>query len=178
MHLIPVYPSLAKSNNFPDTILNQKGNRIRPGLSRSILLTGPGTSPAWVKQMRLSPGTTVYSRAVSIPKFSSPRSPSMKRKYHRESKEHRHPLKISSILKPAGTKNDENKRLNIQENIKYRTSLNAVIEDFGKRPICTNMIQDLHRILLTSICGRDQEPGWILMTTTTLLWLRREANQV
>ena len=39
--------------------------------------------------------------------------------------------------------------------------MKAAVEDLGKRPICTNMIRDLHRILLTSVRGRDREPGEI-----------------
>jgi Fic family protein len=56
---------------------------------------------------------------------------------------------------------DKDKRLDIQEIINYRTALKAAVEDLGKRPICTNMIRDLHRILLTSVRGRDREPGEI-----------------
>jgi len=56
---------------------------------------------------------------------------------------------------------DKDKRLDIQEIINYRTALNVAVEDLGKRPICTNMIRDLHRILLTSVRGRDREPGEI-----------------
>ena len=56
---------------------------------------------------------------------------------------------------------DKEKRLDIQEIINYRTALKAAVEDLGKRPICTNMIRDLHRILLTSVRGREREPGEI-----------------
>lgn len=53
------------------------------------------------------------------------------------------------------------KRLDIQEIINYRTALKAAVVDLGNRPICTNMIRDLHRILLASVRGRDREPGEI-----------------
>jgi Fic family protein len=53
------------------------------------------------------------------------------------------------------------KRLDIQEIINYRTALKAAVVDLQKRPICTNMIRDLHRILLASVRGRDREPGEI-----------------
>lgn len=53
------------------------------------------------------------------------------------------------------------KRLDIQEILNYRTAMNAAVEDLGKRPICINMIRDLHRILLASVRGRDREPGEI-----------------
>lgn len=53
------------------------------------------------------------------------------------------------------------KRLDIQEIINYRTAMKSAVDGLGKRPICTNMIRDLHRILLTSVRGRDREPGEI-----------------
>jgi Fic family protein len=53
------------------------------------------------------------------------------------------------------------KRLDIQEIINYRTALKAAVVDLGNRPICTNMVRDLHRILLASVRGRDREPGEI-----------------
>lgn len=53
------------------------------------------------------------------------------------------------------------KRLDIQEIINYRKAMRAAVEDLGRRPICTNMIRDLHRILLASVRGRDREPGEI-----------------
>ena len=53
------------------------------------------------------------------------------------------------------------KRLDIQEIINYRTAMRTAVDDLGRRPICTNMIRDLHRILLTSVRGRDREPGEI-----------------
>ncbi|MCX6690200.1 MAG: Fic family protein [Methanoregula sp.] len=53
------------------------------------------------------------------------------------------------------------KRLDIHEIINYRTALKAAVVDLKERPICTNMIRDLHRILLTSVRGRDREPGEI-----------------
>lgn len=53
------------------------------------------------------------------------------------------------------------KLLDIQEIINYRTALKAAIVDLKTRPICTNMIRDLHRILLASVRGRDREPGEI-----------------
>jgi Fic family protein len=53
------------------------------------------------------------------------------------------------------------KRQDIHEIINYRTALKAAVVDIGNRPICTNMIRDLHRILLASVRGRDREPGEI-----------------
>ncbi len=56
---------------------------------------------------------------------------------------------------------DNEKRLDIQEIINYRTALKTAVVELEKRPISTNMIRDLHRILLTSVRGRDREPGEI-----------------
>jgi Fic family protein len=53
------------------------------------------------------------------------------------------------------------KHADIQEIINYRTAMNAAVDYLQKRPLCTNMIRDLHRILLTSARGRDREPGEI-----------------
>jgi Fic family protein len=51
------------------------------------------------------------------------------------------------------------KQLDIQEIINYRTAMQAAVEDLGRRPICTNMIRDLHRIFLTSVRGGSGNPG-------------------
>ncbi len=53
------------------------------------------------------------------------------------------------------------KHADIQEIINYRTAMNTAVDELQKRPLCTNMIRDLHRILLTSARGRDSEPGEI-----------------
>jgi len=49
----------------------------------------------------------------------------------------------------------------IQEIINYRTAMTTAVDYLQERPLCTNMIRDLHRILLTSARGRDREPGEI-----------------
>ncbi len=53
------------------------------------------------------------------------------------------------------------KQADIQEIINYRIAMKAAVDDLQKRPLCINMIRDLHRILLTSTRGRDKEPGEI-----------------
>jgi len=53
------------------------------------------------------------------------------------------------------------KHADIQEILNYRTAMNTAVDYLQKRPLCTNMIRDLHRILLTSARGRDREPGKI-----------------
>lgn len=53
------------------------------------------------------------------------------------------------------------KQADIQEIINYRVAMKAAVDDLQKRPLCINLIRDLHRILLTSTRGRDKEPGEI-----------------
>jgi len=56
---------------------------------------------------------------------------------------------------------DEAKVRDIQEIINYRRALYASENLLKERPICINTIRELHRILLTSVRGRDKEPGEI-----------------
>ena len=56
------------------------------------------------------------------------------------------------------------KHADIPEIINYRTAMNTAVDYLQKRPLCTNMIRDLHRILLTSTRGRDRAPGEIRRT--------------
>ena len=51
------------------------------------------------------------------------------------------------------------KRSDIQEIINYRTALNRAVEDLDKRPLCLNLIRDLHAILMDSVRGRNSAPG-------------------
>lgn len=53
------------------------------------------------------------------------------------------------------------KQADIQEIINYRVAMKAAVDNLQKRPLCINMVRDLHRILLTSTRGRDKEPGEI-----------------
>jgi len=53
------------------------------------------------------------------------------------------------------------KQRDIQEILNYRTALTRAVDDLQHRPIHVNMIRDLHRILLTSVRGREREPGEI-----------------
>ena len=53
------------------------------------------------------------------------------------------------------------KQADIQEIINYRIAMKTAVDEMQKRPLCINMVRDLHRILLTSTRGRDKEPGEI-----------------
>jgi len=52
-------------------------------------------------------------------------------------------------------------RADIQEIINYREAMKAAEERLRSHPLDIPMICDLHRILLTSVRGRDREPGCI-----------------
>jgi Fic family protein len=49
----------------------------------------------------------------------------------------------------------------IQEILNYRAAMHEAVVALQTRPISINMIRDLHRTLLTSVRGRDKEPGEI-----------------
>ncbi len=53
------------------------------------------------------------------------------------------------------------KQRDIQEIINYRKAMISAVEYLQERPLSINMIRDLHRTLLTSVRGRDREPGEI-----------------
>jgi len=61
----------------------------------------------------------------------------------------------------AQAKYETEKQKDIQEIINYRLAMNSALELLNERPITINMIRELHRILLTSVRGRDREPGQI-----------------
>jgi Fic family protein len=47
----------------------------------------------------------------------------------------------------------------IQEIINYRNAMWLAIEEMKNRPLCLNLVRDLHRVLLESVRGRDRAPG-------------------
>lgn len=47
----------------------------------------------------------------------------------------------------------------IQEIINYRKAMFVAVEEMKSRPLCLNLIRDLHRVLLESARGRDRAPG-------------------
>ncbi len=47
----------------------------------------------------------------------------------------------------------------IQEILNYRRAMTMAVADLKQRPLCINMIRDIHRILLDSVRGRNREPG-------------------
>ncbi len=54
---------------------------------------------------------------------------------------------------------DPVKRADIQEIINYRMAMRHAVEEMGKRPLCLNLLRELHRILLDSVRGRNKAPG-------------------
>jgi Fic family protein len=53
------------------------------------------------------------------------------------------------------------KKADIQEIINYRHAMRAAVNELKERPIGINMLRNIHRILLTSVRGRNKEPGEI-----------------
>ncbi|MGA3114581.1 MAG: Fic/DOC family N-terminal domain-containing protein [Syntrophobacteraceae bacterium] len=51
------------------------------------------------------------------------------------------------------------KAADIHEIINYRTAMFFAMEDLKNRPLCLNLVRDLHRILLESVRGKNKDPG-------------------
>ena len=51
------------------------------------------------------------------------------------------------------------KYADIQEIINYRRAMRTAVDKLKKRPLCLNIIKELHRILLQSVRGRNKSPG-------------------
>ena len=47
----------------------------------------------------------------------------------------------------------------IHEVLNYRKAMGYAVNELKTRPLTTNMIKDIHRILLTDVRGRDRTPG-------------------
>jgi len=57
------------------------------------------------------------------------------------------------------------KRDELQEVVNYRQAVRTAVDDMDKRPMCVNLILDLHRILLSgSVRGQESTPGTIRRT--------------
>jgi len=54
---------------------------------------------------------------------------------------------------------EPSKRADIQEIINYRTAINRAVELLEKRPICLNLILELHGILMDSVRGANKARG-------------------
>ncbi|MDO8682591.1 MAG: Fic/DOC family N-terminal domain-containing protein [Armatimonadota bacterium] len=54
------------------------------------------------------------------------------------------------------------KRDDLREVINYRQAIRAAVDDMNKRPLCLNLIRDLHCVLMSgSVRGQDKMPGEI-----------------
>lgn len=59
----------------------------------------------------------------------------------------------------------QEKRDDFQEVINYRQAIRTAVDDLTKRPVCVNMILDLHHILLSGIVrSQDKTPGSLRTT--------------
>ena len=57
------------------------------------------------------------------------------------------------------------KRDELQEVINYRQAVRTAVDDMNRRPMCINLILDLHHILLSgSVRGQESTPGTIRRT--------------
>ena len=54
---------------------------------------------------------------------------------------------------------ESSKNADIQEIINYRRAMGYAVEELKNRPLCLNLILELHRILLNSVRGRNKAPG-------------------
>jgi Fic family protein len=54
---------------------------------------------------------------------------------------------------------DPAKYSDIQEIMNYRAAMRYAVEELEKRPLCLNLLNELHRILLDSVRGRNKAPG-------------------
>lgn len=54
---------------------------------------------------------------------------------------------------------EENKRVDIQEILNYRTALRVAEKYIGERPFGLSLLRELHAILMNSVRGQEKEPG-------------------
>ena len=54
---------------------------------------------------------------------------------------------------------EPSKRSDIQEIINYRRAMGIAVERLRERPLCLNLLKELHAVLLDSVRGRNEAPG-------------------
>ena len=54
---------------------------------------------------------------------------------------------------------EPSKRADIQEIINYRRAMGIAVERLKERPLCLNLLKELHAVLLDSVRGRNKAPG-------------------
>lgn len=59
---------------------------------------------------------------------------------------------------------EPSKYADIQEIINYRRAMGQAVESLERRPLCLNLIKELHAILLDSVRGRNKAPGQFRQT--------------
>ena len=63
---------------------------------------------------------------------------------------------------PYGDEDQKDDRIrDIHEIINYRKAMAVAVQELDKRSLTTNMIRELHRILLAGVRGRNKDPGEI-----------------
>ncbi len=63
----------------------------------------------------------------------------------------------------AGQNYDEQKTQDIKEIVNYRQALTFARDQLAHRPLSLSFVKDLHHILLSSVRGKDKEPGQFRM---------------
>ena len=66
---------------------------------------------------------------------------------------------LEDVLQKDSKKHDENKRLDIEEIENCKKALEYGAEDLKNRPLCLNLIKDMHSILLNGVRGHNKDRG-------------------
>jgi Fic family protein len=66
---------------------------------------------------------------------------------------------LEDVLQKDSKKHDENKRLDIEEIENCKKALENGAEDLKNRPLCLNLIKDIHSILLNGVRGHNKDRG-------------------
>jgi len=66
---------------------------------------------------------------------------------------------LVDVLQKDSKKHDENKKLDIEEIENCKKALEYGAEDLKNRPLCLNLIKDMHSILLNGVRGHNKDRG-------------------
>ncbi|HUW62674.1 MAG TPA: Fic/DOC family N-terminal domain-containing protein [Candidatus Bathyarchaeia archaeon] len=66
---------------------------------------------------------------------------------------------LEEVLEFEARKRDPESNNDIREIINYRTAMYMAVDALKQRPICLNLVLDIHRVLLDSLRGRDKARG-------------------
>lgn len=66
---------------------------------------------------------------------------------------------LEEVLEFEARKRDPESNSDIREIINHRTAMHMAVDVLRQRPICVNLVLDIHRYLLDSVRGRDKARG-------------------